>query len=73
MIIDTILWVFNAYQNHSFSSNYWAAQLNTWISVIKETLSPEPYDEVYPYYLWMQINIPSFVEVSQQINNNPHE
>ena len=73
VLVDTILWVFNAYQNHGFASNYWAAQLNTWITVIKESLSQESFDEIYPLYLWMQVNIPSFVEVSKQIVNNPHE
>lgn len=65
VLVDTILWVFNAYQNHGFSSNYWAAQLNSWIMVIKETLSQESFDEVYPFYVWMQVNIPSFAETSK--------
>ncbi len=72
VLVDTILWVFDAYQNHGFSGNYWAAQLNTWIRVIRETLSQDSFDEVYPLYVWMQVNIPSFVEVSKQITNNHH-
>lgn len=64
VLVDTVLWVFRAYRSHGFKSNYWSAQLNTWIITLKEVLSPESFDEVLPYYEWMQINIPVFVKVS---------
>ena len=66
VLVDTVLWVFRAYRSHGFHTNYWAAQLNTWIIVIKEILTPDCYLEVYPYYEWMQINIPVFVTVSDE-------
>jgi len=66
VLVDTILWVFRAYRSHGFSTNYWAAQLNTWIIIIKKELSSESYSEIYPFYEWMQINIPLFVKVSDQ-------
>ncbi len=64
VMVDTVLWVFRAYQSHGFRSNYWAAQLNAWLLILKETLTPETFDAVYPYYEWMQVNIPLFVEIS---------
>jgi hypothetical protein len=66
VLVDTVLWVFRAYRSHGFTTNYWAAQLNTWIIVIKEALTPESFVEVYPYYEWMQVNIPLFVKVSDE-------
>jgi len=66
VLVDTVLWVFRAYRSHGFTTNYWAAQLNSWIIVIKEVLSPESFVEVYPYYEWMQVNIPIFVKVSDE-------
>lgn len=66
VLVDTVLWVFRAYRSHGFTSNYWAAQLNAWIVIMKEVLTPESYREVYPYYEWMQINIPSFVLLSDE-------
>lgn len=66
VLVDTVLWVFRAYRSHGFTSNYWTAQLNTWILIIKETLTPECFKEVYPYYEWMQINIPIFVLLSDE-------
>jgi len=66
VLVDTVLWVFRAYRSHGFTTNYWAAQLNTWISVIKEILTPESFVEVYPYYEWMQVNIPLFVKLSDE-------
>lgn len=66
VFVETVLWVFRAYRSHGFTTNYWAAQLNTWIIVLKEVLSATSYSEVYPYYEWMQVNIPIFVIVSNE-------
>ncbi len=65
-LVDTILWVFRAYRMRNFKSTYWAAQLNTWIEIYKAELSPECYQAIYPYYNWMQINIPNFVQLSDE-------
>jgi hypothetical protein len=66
ILVETLLWVFRAYRSHGFTTNYWAAQLNTWFVVLQDQLSPESYSEVYPYYEWMQVNIPSFVVLSDE-------
>jgi hypothetical protein len=66
IFVDTVLWVFRAYRSHGFTTNYFAAQLNTWIIVIKEVLPSESFVEAFPYYEWMQINIPLFVKVSDE-------
>lgn len=65
VMVETILWVFGAYQSHGFHSNYWAAQLNTWIEILKSELTPGTFSEIYPYYEWMQINIPHFAFLSK--------
>lgn len=75
VLVDTILWVFRAYRSHGFSTNYWATQLNNWILIIKEELTHESYMEIYPYYEWMQINIPIFVKLSDEkleVSNSLH-
>ena len=66
VLVETVLWVFRAYRSHGFTTNYWATQLNTWISLLKEMLSPESFSEIYPYYEWMQINIPVFTKLSDE-------
>ncbi len=65
ILVDTVLWVFRAYRSRNFSSTYWAAQLNGWIEIYKNELSPECFQEVYPYYNWMQINIPTFNKLAE--------
>lgn len=71
VLIETVIWVFTAYRSHGFTTNYWAAQLNTWIAVIKEELSAESFREIYPYYEWMLVNIPVFVALSgDKLENN---
>lgn len=71
VLVNTVLWVFRAYSSHGFSTNYWAAQLNNWIIITGKSLSPECYHEVYPYYEWMQVNIPVFVELSDKEPEGP--
>ena len=72
VLVETILWVFRAYRSHGFSTNYWAAQLNTWDQVLNNELSKESYFEIIPLYDWMQINIPSFVKLSDEKLENPN-
>jgi hypothetical protein len=66
VFLDTVLWVFRAYRSRNFNSTYWAAQLNTWIQIHKEHLSENCFKSIYPYYNWMQINIPSFNALAEQ-------
>jgi hypothetical protein len=66
VLVETILWVFRAYRSRGFASNYWAAQLNTWMQILKNELPEDAYKKVYPIYDWMQINIPSFVICSDE-------
>ncbi len=72
VLVDTVLWVFRAYQSHGFKSNYWSAQLNCWIGVLRDNLTPNSYQEVLPYYEWMQINIPLFTKLSEEELNLPN-
>ncbi len=53
VLVETVLWVYRAYRSHGFSTNYWATQLNSWITVLKENLNAESYAGIYPYYEWM--------------------
>lgn len=66
VLVDTVLWVFRAYRSRNFSSTYWAAQLNAWIELYKRELTPSCFQEIYPYYNWMQINIPSFNKLAEE-------
>ena len=70
VLVHTILWVFRTYMSHGFKTSYWAVQLNTWIEVTKNILDEEAYQEVHPYYKWMQTNIPIFVKVSNEITTD---
>lgn len=71
VLVDTVLWVFRAYRSRNFSSTYWAAQLNTWIEIYKADLSPECFKAVYPYYNWMQLNIPTFNHLAEKEMDAP--
>jgi hypothetical protein len=72
ILTDTVLWVFRAYRARNFKSTYWAAQLNGWIEIYKKELSDECFRAVYPYYYWMQINIPIFVKLADEQLDAPN-
>ena len=66
VLLDTVLWVFRAYRSRNFSSIYWAAQLNGWINIYKTEFSEKTYNEIIPFYKWMQVNIPVFNTLAEQ-------
>lgn len=66
VLVETILWVFRAYRSHGFSSMYWAAQINTWMSALNEYLEKDSCEQVMPLYTWIQVNIPLFEKLSEQ-------
>lgn len=72
VLVDTVLWVFRAYRSRNFSSTYWAAQLNAWIDLYQKELSSACFREIYPYYNWMQINIPTFNRLAEENQAIPY-
>ena len=72
VLVDTVLWVFRAYRSHGFQTTYWAANLNIWVDLLKEELSPETFDALYPYYNWLIVHIPLFTQLTDEaISNDP--
>lgn len=66
VLVDTVLWVFRAYRSRNFNSTYWAAQLNSWIVIHKNHLSEKCFNDILPYYKWMQVHIPIFNALAEQ-------
>lgn len=64
VLVETVLWVFRSYRAHGFQPVYWAANLNTWVGHLKQELSKETYDAIYPYFNWLIVNIPVFVKLT---------
>lgn len=63
-LVDTVLWVFRAYRAHGFQLTYWPAQLDVWMGVLKERLSPEAFKAVAPIYEFMIVHQPDFTALS---------
>ncbi|WP_298842869.1 hypothetical protein [Clostridium sp.] len=64
-LVDTFLWEFHAYMSRGFTSNYWAAQINTWIELLKENLSKKAFMEILSIYNYLSVNIPEFVIITE--------
>ena len=72
ILVDTVGWVYRAYRSRGFHSTYWAAQINAWITILKESLSQETFQAIYPLYNWFSITIPHFTNMSDQELSNYH-
>ena len=68
VFIETVLWVFRAYQAHGFKSTYWPANINIWITQLDKELDNSFFDQIYPFYSWLIVNIPIFVKLTEQSN-----
>ena len=66
VFVETVLWVFRAYRSHGFQTTYWAANLNIWTDLIRQELTSDSYEAVYPFYNWLIVNIPIFVKLSDE-------
>ncbi|WP_273266591.1 hypothetical protein [Flexistipes sinusarabici] len=70
VLVETVLWVFRAYRSHGFQTTYWAANLNIWIEMLKNEMSEETFNELYPFYNWLVVNIPVFVKLTDEDINS---
>jgi hypothetical protein len=66
VLVQTALWVFRAYRSHGFQTTYWPANLDTFVEIAREKLSPAVFAETYPFFHWLIVNIPSFVKISDE-------
>lgn len=64
VLVQTVLWVFRAYRAHGFQSTYWAANLDTFVEIIRNRLTKATFQEIYPFIEWLIVNIPIFVKIS---------
>lgn len=72
LLVETVLWVFEAYRTHGFQTTYWAANLNIWVDVLKSRLSEKHFSQIYPLYNWFIINIPVFTLLTDHaVNDSP--
>ncbi len=67
MLVETVLWVFRAYRSHGFNLSFWPAHLDVWIEVIRKDLSEDTFNALYPFFNWIQINIPAFVSLTDDL------
>jgi hypothetical protein len=64
VLVETALWAFRAYRAHGFQISYWPANLDTLVEILKEELKEPAYGEVYPFFDWLIVHIPAFVQIS---------
>lgn len=64
VLVETVLWVFRAYRSHGFQTTYWAANLDTFLEILREQISAASYAELYPFFAWLITHIPIFVSIS---------
>jgi hypothetical protein len=73
VMVETVLWVFQTYRSHGFRPAYWAVNLNIWMEMLKDELSPQEFEAVSPFYEWLIVNIPVFTHLSDDASANAHD
>lgn len=71
VLVQTALWVFRAYRAHGFDSSYWPANLDTFVEILRVRVSATGFAETYPFFHWLIVNIPSFVQLSDAEQAEP--
>jgi hypothetical protein len=71
VLVETVLWVFCSYRSHGFQTIYWAANLDIWVEMIRQELSEESFEAIYPFYNWLIVNIPIFVKLTDDHTSDP--
>lgn len=66
VLVDTVIWVFRAYQSRGFSADYWKIQLNTWLAVLEKNLTTHAFASISPVYLFILDNLESFASIARQ-------
>ena len=64
VMVQTVVWVFRAYRGHGFQTLYWPANLDTFVGIMRERITPDTFQELYPFFQWLIVNIPLFVNIS---------
>lgn len=64
VLVQTALRGFRAYRAHDFESSYRPANLDTFVEIARVRLSATAYAQVYPFFHWLIVNAPSFVQLT---------
>lgn len=72
VLAETVVWVFRAYRSHGFQITYWPANLDTAVQILREHLSVDSFAAIYPYFEWLIVHNPGFVELSDAALEKEH-
>jgi len=74
VLTETALWALRSYRAHGFHQSYWPANLDTTVQILREELPAESFAGVYPSFEWLIVNIPAFVQLSDEaLSHGPGE
>jgi hypothetical protein len=69
VLVRTILGMYAGSRAAGFSSAYWPAQLDSWLHVLSDQLTPEAFAAISPYFLWLKANHCSFVALTDSLQS----
>ncbi|PLX18121.1 MAG: hypothetical protein C0601_05515 [Candidatus Muiribacterium halophilum] len=62
VFINVVSWVFDTYTKRDISTDYWYAQLTTFLKIYKENLSDSSYNEISPFYDFLLKNYRNMIK-----------
>ena len=63
--VETVLWVLRTYRARGFSVRYWDVMLPKATEILCRRLEHGHFEQVRPFYDWLQANIPAFARLSE--------
>lgn len=65
LLADTVPWAYRTYHNHGFSYSYFPAHLQSWRTVIPESLTADNAAAILRIYEWIESRHETFIELAE--------
>ncbi len=66
VLVNTMIWAFTTYRSHGFGVRYWDDLFPNILEVYRTRLSGPAYNELAPFYLWMNAHKADFLRLSDK-------
>ena len=68
LLASLLPWVYQTYNNHGFSYEYFPVELNAWKQSLQKGLPTEYTEEIIPLYDWLIRQHQKLIEISENLN-----
>lgn len=71
LLADTVPWVYRTYHSHGFSYTYFPAHIQSWRTIIPESLDADNAAAILRIYEWIESRHETFIELAENVALKP--